>query len=109
MNPAFNIARETATNIGQGIRQSRDQSAIENILSGAIQSGNPEIIQDSIGKILSQVSPQNQGAALQYLQGAYQSALSRQDLKQKEALGRQAAKEGGVYLWGSSSSSSAAG
>lgn len=99
MNPAFNIARETATNIGQGIRQSRDQSAIENILSGAIQSGNPEIIQDSIGKILSQVSPQNQGAALQYLQGAYQSALSRQDLKQKEALGRQAAKEGG-YTYG---------
>ena len=95
MNPAFAVANQAANNISQSFKKTRDQNAIEGILSQAMDSGDPAVLQSSIGKILSQVSPERQGPAIAYLQNTYQN-LEKQRL---EAQGRLAAKEGG-YTYG---------
>ncbi len=94
-NPAFQIGQQIGNNFGQSFKQVRDENAIEKILGEAISSGDPEVYQSSIGKILSQVSPQNQQNAMAYLQNASNNILQRQALQKKETEGRQAAKEGG--------------
>lgn len=88
MNPAFEVARLTGNNLGQSFQQSKDSSAIEQILSDAMKSGRPEDVQNSIGKILSQVSPERQGAAVQYLQNTYNTIQKKQaqDRQRKAAL-----------------------
>ena len=91
MNPAFLAARDIGNKLGAGIRESRDENAIESILSQASQSGDPQMLQDSIGKILSQVSPERQGVAIQYLQNAYSNVEKRR----QEGLRAQAARQGG--------------
>lgn len=83
MNPAFEVARLTGNNIAKSFQESKDSSAIEQILSDAMKSGRPEDVQNSIGKILSQVSPERQGAAVQYLQNTYNT------IQQKQAQNRQ--------------------
>lgn len=86
MNPAFEVARQTGNNLSRAFNQQKDTNAIEDILSSAMQSGNPEVLQNSIGRILSQVSPERQGAAVQYLQNAYQTIKTKeQDNKRREA------------------------
>lgn len=75
---AFNVAREIGTNLSGAFNKVRDENAIESILSQAMQTGDPAILQDSIGKILSQVSPERQGPAIQYLQNAYANVKSKQ-------------------------------
>lgn len=99
MNPAFQAAQAIGTNISGGFRKARDESAIESILSQAISSGDPQMLQDSIGKILSQVSPERQGAAIKYLENAYNRVQEKQKQQKEEAIGRQAAKEAG-YTFG---------
>ncbi len=110
MNPQGQIAFQTANaignNISQGFRKRNDENAIESILSQAMSTGDPQVLQDSIGKILSSVSPERQGAAIQYLQNAYENVqqrekLSREDAKIKredEKIERQgkAAREAGI-------------
>jgi len=79
----FEIARETAGNFSNAFTRVKDESAIENILSNAMQSGNPQEIQNSIGKILSQVSPERQEAAINYLQSAYKNIEANQEKTRK--------------------------
>lgn len=63
---------DTITNIGNAYYKQADDAqqrgAIEKILSDAQVSGDPMVLQQSIGKILSQVSPDRQAPALQYIQ-----------------------------------------
>ena len=80
----FMVAREASTNLGEAFTRVRDENAIEQILSSAMNSGNPEMVQDSIGKILSQVSPERQGMAVQYLQGIYQNIKQKQDQQKRK-------------------------
>lgn len=75
----FAVARDIGNNIASGMRQTRDENAIEKILSDAIGTGDPSVVQNSIGKILSQVSPDRQGMALQYLQNTFQGIQKKQD------------------------------
>ena len=89
---AFDIGRATGTNFGESFRRSRDEGAIENILSNAMQSGDPAVLQQSIGQILSQVSPERQGPAIQYLQNSMQQIQQKQ---QQEAQ-RKAALQAGI-------------
>jgi len=92
-NPSpFAIARETAGNFSNAFTRVKDESAIENILSNAMQSGNPQEIQNSIGKILSQVSPERQESAINYLQNAYKNVQENQ----KQTARRNAAIRAGV-------------
>lgn len=95
MNPAFQVAQQTANNFAQSFKNTRENNVIEGILSQAMESGDPAVLQSSIGKILSGVSPERQGPAIQYLQNAYQNVEKRR----LEAQGREAAKEGG-YTYG---------
>ena len=95
MNPAFQVAQQTANNFAQSFKNTQENNVIEGILSQAMESGDPAVLQSSIGKILSGVSPERQGPAIQYLQNAYQNVEKRR----LEAQGRGAAKEGG-YTYG---------
>lgn len=79
----FQVARETSNNLSSSFKRVKDENAIENILSQAMNTGNPEIIQSSIGQILSQVSPERQGAALQYLQGTFANLQKKKEQEQQ--------------------------
>lgn len=67
MNPAFTAAYQGGENLAQAREEYSDKSALDNILSRALASNDPEVYQQSIGAILSKVSPAKQGAALQVL------------------------------------------
>lgn len=99
MTPAFHVAREVGTNLAQGFRQVKDENAIESILAQASQSGDPAELQGAIGKILSQVSPERQPAAIKYLENAYTNVQNKQKQTREEAQAKTAATEGG-YTFG---------
>lgn len=80
---AIDAARRISDNLGKGIREARDQNNIDRILSEAMKANNPEVFQNSISQILSQVSPENQGTAIQYLQSRYKE-LKDQQLLEKQ-------------------------
>lgn len=94
----FHVAQQASNNIGNAFSRVKDENAIEQILSEAMQSGDEAILQNSIGKILSSVSPERQGAAVQYLQ---QSMKQIQD-KQLKQTQQDAATQGG-YTYGAPS------
>jgi len=103
MNPAFAVAQQAAGNFSESFRKSKDENQIESILSKAMDSNDPAVLQNSIGTILSSVSPERQGPAIQYLQQAYQNVEKRRS----EVQGRAAAQEGG-YTYGAPSQVAAA-
>lgn len=88
----FEIGRDIGNNFYNAQRRVRDENAIEGILSKALQSGDPQVFQNSIGQILSQVSPERQGMAVQYLQNTAQQIQQKQ-LKERQA---KAAREQGI-------------
>lgn len=91
MTPAFEVARTIGNNLGGAFKSVRESNTIEQILSDASKSGDPAQLQNAIGKILSQVSPERQPAAIKLLESTYER------VKEKEKLGReraQAAKYG---------------
>lgn len=98
----FAVAQAASNNLGRAFDRVKDENAIERILSDAMGTGDPEVLQNSIGKILSQVSPERQGAAVQYLQNSFANIKQKQELAKKEAEGRKAAEEGG-YTYGAPS------
>lgn len=95
MNPAFAVANQIGNNLGQAFKQVKEENAIESILSQAMDTGDPQVLQQSIGKILSSVSPERQGPAIAYLQNAYQNV----ERKRQEDQQRQAAQQAG-YTYG---------
>lgn len=100
MNPSpFELSRAIGSNISQAFQKGKDENAIESILSKASESGDPKILQDSISKILSQVSPERQGPAIQYLQNAYSNVQKKNEMNRQERQDREAAKEAG-YTYG---------
>lgn len=99
-NPsAFEIGRTVSNNLGNSFQKTKDNSAIESILSEAMQSGDPKVFQNSIAKMLSQVSPERQGPAIQYLQNVHTNLQQKQQQAKLETEGRAAAQEG-KYTYG---------
>lgn len=88
MNPAFQIGRDVSAGAYKARMQSQDQSAIDNILSQAMQTNNPEVLQDVMGQILSKVSPEKQGLAVQFVQSRMQNLAQQQQNRelQKEGI-----------------------
>lgn len=86
----FAVAREIGTNLHKAFREQKDENAIERILSESMQSGDPKVLQNNIGKILSQVSPERQGPALQYIQGLHSNIVKKQEQQQQFERERQA-------------------
>jgi len=99
MNPAFYVARDIGNNVASGFREAKDENAIERILSEAMNTGDPNVVQNSIGKILSQVSPERQKVAVQYLENVFQNIQAKNESNRKQALEQKAAQEGG-YTYG---------
>lgn len=95
----FHVAREASNNFGNAFKRVNDENAIEKILSEAMNTGSPEVIQNSIGQILSQVSPERQGVALQYLQNTFSTLQQKQEKAKAETRDRAAAEEAG-YTYG---------
>ncbi len=85
MTPSFLAGQQTGTNFSNSFRKVNDENAIQSILADAMKSGNPEDLQKSIGQILSKVSPERQGAAVQYLQNAYKNVVEKQKMQKQEA------------------------
>lgn len=86
----FNIGYQAGGGAARAGRDVKDENAIESILSRARASGDPEVIQDSIGMILSRVSPQNQQAALQYLQNAYTNIEKKEGIEREKKAAQEA-------------------
>lgn len=99
---AFEIGRNIGNNLGNAFSRVKDENAIERILSDAMGSGDPAVIQNSIGKILSQVSPERHGVAMQYLQNAYANVQKKQEQSKLETKEKEAAQEAG-YTYGAPS------
>ncbi len=99
MPSPFEVSRSIGNNIEGAFRQSQDNNTIENILSQAMQSEDPKVLQNSIGAILSKVSPERQGMAIQYLQNAYSNVQKKQEQEQASSKEQNAAKQAG-YTYG---------
>ncbi len=86
----FAVAQQASNNLSSSFARVKDENAIERILSQAMDSGNPEVIQNSIGQILSQVSPERQGLAVQYLQGAFNTVQAKKEKEKQRSAAQQA-------------------
>lgn len=91
----FAVAHQAGTNFANSFAKVKDENAIESILSKAMSSGSPEVLQNSIGQILSQVSPERQGLAVQYLQNAFNNMEAKNE-KQRLLSEKQRQREGAV-------------
>lgn len=90
MTPSpFEVSRTIGNQFGKTNLQNRDTSAIDEILKQSV--GNPQQLQNSIGQILSRVSPERQPAAIKFLEDRYRAVQQQEDLSRK----RQAAVRGG--------------
>lgn len=91
----FEVSRAIGTNLSNSFNRVKDENAIERILSEASQSGDPEQLQGAIGKILSQVAPERQGTAVQYLQYLNQNIQEKQKL-QRETKEKERQKQASI-------------
>lgn len=85
-NPSpFHVAQQIGTNFYNQRKESNDNSAIEEILSQSMQSEDPKVLQQNIGKILSQVSPERQPMAIKLLQDSMQNIQKKNQLQQRNS------------------------
>lgn len=84
VSPSFQIGQQVGNNFGKAFEQVNDQNTIDRIISDALETGDPEAFQDSMGKILSQVSPQNQGNAIKFLEMKTKSIAEKKTLQRKQ-------------------------
>jgi len=106
MPSPFELGRSIGGNVAGGIQEGQELGAIDTILQQAAQSNDPNAVNNAMSQIISKVSPQNQGAALQFLQSkqaalqpdltpyqAVQTQLRERELSQKEAKEEERAAE----------------
>ena len=102
MNPyvqqSIQAGLNTSNRFSEGYNRAKDENAIENILSQVSQMQDPRQVQSAIGQILSQVSPERRGDAMQFLQNTYQQMQNRKKESQTAAAYKNAGMEGGQFL-----------
>lgn len=79
----YEHGRQVGMSFGAARQEASDQGNIKSILAEAQASGDPQVLQNSIGRILSSVSKENQPAAINYIQNMMASAQGKQDLARK--------------------------
>lgn len=79
----YNITRNSSRNA----YQSSQNRTIEQILADAQSSDDPNIMQQSISKILSKVSPERQPAAIKYIEGLVENQKKKKQLDTLEKYG----------------------
>jgi len=92
----FQVAREIGTNLSKTFQQNRDEHAIDRILKESMASNDPSVLQNNIGQILSQVSPERQSAAIQFLQNRYSTIQEQQQQKQQDTREKEAGLVPGI-------------
>lgn len=96
-NP-FQMSLQAGNRASESIKAMKDQMSLDNILSQAMKSNNPDVLQNTIGQIISKVSPERQAAAVSLIQNRIQGIEG----KRKEDLKNQAYQkefgEGSQYL-----------
>lgn len=81
----YEHGRQVGISFGAARQEASDQGNIKNILAEAQASGDPQVLQNSIGRILSSVSRENQPAAINYLQNMMQTTQEKQQQQQQFA------------------------
>jgi len=71
-------ARKTSDKISGAFKEVQQKQTIDDIISSALDSDNPQAVQASIGKILSSVSPERQPAAIKYLESVAERKVQEQ-------------------------------
>lgn len=79
MGIAFQAAHAAGNNFADSFQRNKESDAMDRILSNAMNSKDPAVLQQSIGKLLSQVSPKNQAAAVQLIQGKIKGLKEESD------------------------------
>jgi hypothetical protein len=82
----FGLGQQFGANYQSSRTKQADVSAIDEILSQANATGNPQDIDMAMSQILSKVSPDRQARALAILQNKQQQLLANQEQKKKEDL-----------------------
>jgi len=80
---AFLTGQGAASNFDKSFNQAKDSSFIDKVLTDTIRSNDPGVMQDTIGKILSKVAPENQGKAIEYLQNRFDTITKNQQTQRK--------------------------
>jgi len=88
----FSIGQAIGGQIGQVQERQTDLTALDQILAQAGQSEDPRAIDVAINQVMSRVSPQRQGAALDLLQGKKKDILEQKKSQQE----RQAYRDQGL-------------
>jgi hypothetical protein len=81
---AFQVAQGIGNNLSRAFTDVKDSNTIDRILQESM-NGGPEELQNNIGKILSQVSPDRQGVAIQFLQNRMQGLEEKKQNEIKRA------------------------
>jgi len=85
-NPGVQLAQNAATNVSQGFQNYQQKNLIEDIIKKAQASGNRDELQSQLGRIISQVDPSRQQAAIQLIEGIAQNMAQK---KQSAAIQQQ--------------------
>jgi hypothetical protein len=75
----FTIVQQSQNRAAKLTKDFQEKSALDNILSEAMNSNNPDVLQNTLGKILSQVSPEKQQLAMQVVQGKINQIKDNQE------------------------------
>lgn len=89
MNQGFEVARHIGNNVASGFKEAKEQSAIDSILSSAMETEDPAVLQQSIGRILSQVSPERQKPAIQFITQRVEGIKQQKEKQQTQDAYRQ--------------------
>ncbi len=99
MNQGFEVARHIGNNVASGFKEAKEQSAIDSILSSAMDTEDPAVLQQSIGRILSQVSPERQQPAIQFITQRVEGIKQqKQNMKTQQAYESQGFAPGMQHL-----------
>lgn len=89
MPSPFEIGRAVGTNVYGGYKQGRDLSQIDQILADVSSSGDPQLIDDAMSQIVSNVSPERQEVALALLKDRQNRIIKQKEIQAKQAKGSQ--------------------
>lgn len=86
-NPSpFEVAHAIGSNVAKGFTAYEDRTALDDILSQAAKTNNPNAINDVMGQILTRVSKDRRPEALALLQNKMKLSIDQQEKDRKRAL-----------------------
>lgn len=93
---SFQVAQGIGNNLSRAFTDVKDSNEIDRILQESM-NGGPEELQNNIAQILSQVSPEKQGTAIQFLQNRMQNIEQKKKAEQTRLAETQAGVTPGLH------------